>query len=109
MSDPGLYVFRFFFIDPASTDEIAALSKEAWTTFEGGGDYQTEPKALFKKAEPNPERDIMLLVTWYDGFGSWEASRRPPPEARQNFQRRRELTHGTVAFATRLATPGDRA
>ena len=42
----------------------------------------------------------MLLVTWYDGLESWQRSRQFPPEARDNFLRRRELTGGTLALAT---------
>ena len=45
----------------------------------------------------------MLLLTWYDGFESWQASRAPHPDALANFQRRAALTGGTVAYATRLA------
>ena len=44
----------------------------------------------------------MMLVTWYDGFDSWEISRNPAPAARENFSRRRDLTLQTYAVATRL-------
>jgi hypothetical protein len=47
----------------------------------------------------------MLLVTWYDGLESWQTSRAPDPAAVENFKRRRALTDGTVALATRLSTP----
>lgn len=104
LSDAGLYVFRFFVVDHASVDEVARLSQEAWTTFETSGDYRAEPKALFCQANRDAERGVMLLVTWYDGFGSWETSRQPAPAARDNFLRRHELTHGTIAYATRLVT-----
>jgi hypothetical protein len=102
VSEPGLYVFRFFVVDNASVDEVARLSQEAWTTFEGSSDYRAEPKALFCQVDRDAERGVMLLVTWYDGFGSWETSRHPAPAARENFLRRQELTHGTIAYATRL-------
>ena len=46
----------------------------------------------------------MLLVTWYDGFDSWQNSRNPDPAARENFRRRHALTTGTIAYATRLLT-----
>ena len=104
VSEPGLYVFRFFVVDNASVDEVARLSQEAWTTFEGSSDYRAEPKALFCQADRDTERGVMLLVTWYDGFGSWETSRQPAPAARENFLRRHELTHGTIAYATRLVS-----
>lgn len=102
LSEPGLYVFRFFVVDNASVDEVTRLSQEAWTTFEATSDYRAEPKALFCQADRDAERGVMLLVTWYDGFGSWETSRQPAPAARENFLRRHELTHGTIAYATRL-------
>ena len=99
---PGLYVFRFFDVKNADVDEIAGLSLEAWTTFEKSDDYQAEPQGLFRQADVGPERGRMLLVTWYDGLESWQTSRRPAPEAVENFQRRRDLTYGTSALATRL-------
>jgi hypothetical protein len=46
----------------------------------------------------------MLLLTWYDGLGSWQTSRQPAPDARENFRRRHALTAGTIAYATRLLT-----
>jgi hypothetical protein len=104
---PGLYVFRFFDVDTVDMDEVARLSRQAWETFENSDAYQSEPQGLFRPANRSAERGRMLLVTWYDGLESWQTSRRPAPEARENFQRRRALTHGTVAFATRLVTPFD--
>lgn len=102
--DEGLYVLRFFSVDHATVDEIVELSRTAWTTFEGGGDYRSEPKGLFCQVDRSASRGVMLLVTWYDGFGSWEISRTPPAAAMDNFRRRHLLTHGTVAYATRLVT-----
>ena len=98
----GLYVFRFFDVRHADVDEIAALSKEAWETFEGVDAYQAEPQALFCQHDRSGEHGRMLLCTWYDGLNSWQASRSPDPRARANFQRRAELTQGTIAYATRL-------
>ena len=98
----GLYVFRFFDVNHADVDEIAALSKTAWETFEGVDAYQAEPQALFCQHDRSEERGKMLLCTWYDGLNSWQTSRNPDPQARANFQRRGELTHGTIAYATRL-------
>ncbi len=98
----GLYVFRLFDVDTRHVDEIAQLSKTAWETFENTDAYRAEPQGLFAPLDRSVGRSRMLLLTWYDGFDSWVASRRPPPEARENFVRRRELTHGTIAYATRL-------
>jgi len=108
LTRPGLYVFRFFDVHHRNVDEVAALSHEAWTTFENTADYRAEPQALF--AERDRTRDpgdtaatgTMLLLTWYDGLESWLRSRTPAPEARENFRRRAELTLGTLAIATRL-------
>ncbi len=102
LTRPGLYVFRFFDVRNADVEEIAALSQEAWTTFEDTDAYAAEPQALFCQADRSDERGVMLLLTWYDGLGSWQASRKPVPEARAKFQRRHSLTAGTIAYATRL-------
>lgn len=99
---PGLYVFRFFDVRHADVEEIAALSKTAWETFENVDAYRAEPQALFCQHDRGAERGRMLLCTWYDGLGSWQTSRNPAPEARANFARRATLTASTVAYATRL-------
>ena len=101
----GLYVFRFFDVRNADVEEIAALSKQAWTSFEDTDAYAAEPQGLFCQADRSDERGVMLLLTWYDGLASWQTSRRPAPEARENFQRRHALTAGTIAYATRLVEP----
>ncbi len=105
LTRPGLYVFRFFDVRNTDVEEIAALSNEAWTTFEDTDAYAAEPQALFCQADRSDERGVMLLLTWYDGLASWQTSRRPAPEARENFQRRHALTAGTIAYATRLVEP----
>lgn len=100
----GLYVFRFFDVRNADVEEIATLSKQAWTSFEDSDAYAAEPQGLFCQADRSDERGVMLLLTWYDGLGSWQTSRQPAPEARENFRRRHALTAGTIAYATRLLT-----
>ena len=102
---PGLYVFRFFEVPTANVAEVAALSREAWETFENADDYQSEPQGLFRPLDQSAASGRMLLVTWYDGLESWQTSRAPDPAARENFLRRRALTNGTLALATRLITP----
>ena len=102
VSRPGLYVFRFFDVAHGDVDEIARLSNEAWTTFEAADAYAAEPQALFAQADRSAPAGVMLLVTWYDGLESWQTSRAPAPEAAENFLRRRELTQGTIAYATTL-------
>ncbi|MEM7275639.1 MAG: hypothetical protein AAF547_21365 [Actinomycetota bacterium] len=98
----GLYVFRLFFIATADIDEIARLSDEAWTTFEHADDYDAQPQGLFAPADRNGPDDTMVLLTWYSGLDAWQTSRQPAPEAAERFRRRRQLTTGTIAYATRL-------
>ena len=100
----GLYVFRFFEVDNKDVDEIAELSNEAWTTFENTQSYQAEPQGLFRQQDLAASPGRMLLVTWYDGLDSWQTSRRPAPAATANFMKRRDLTRGTIAYATLLVT-----
>ena len=100
----GLYVFRFFDVEHRDVDEIAALSFEAWKTFENVEDYRAEPQGLFRQRDTSAAAGRMLLCTWYDGLNSWQASRTPADTARENFRRRHTLTKGTVAYATRLLT-----
>jgi len=106
LTEPGLYVFRFFYVRPDHCDELVSLSRQAWETFETSTAYASRPLGLFRpRVDGEPALDgrvRMLLVTWYDGFGSWQSSRSPAPEARENFRRRHALTAGTVAYATRL-------
>lgn len=99
----GLYVFRFFDVANPDVAEVVRLSAEAWKTFENTSAYQSEPQGLFSQSGATGV-GRMLLVTWYDGLESWQTSRRPAPEAMDNFLRRRELTRGTVALATSLVT-----
>ena len=98
----GLHVLRFFDVNPAHYDEFVELSRTAWETFEVADGYRAEPQGLFRLCDDAAERGLMLLVTWYDGLGSWQASRRPPAAAGQRFQRRGQLATSTVAYATRL-------
>ena len=100
----GLYVFRFFEVEHKDVDEIAALSFEAWKTFENVDAYRAEPQALFRQQDTTAPTGRMLLCTWYDGLNSWQASRTPPATAGANFRQRHTLTRGTIAYATRLLT-----
>ena len=98
----GLYVFRFLHVANADFEEIASLSDRAWRTFERPDDYRAQAQALFRQHDLSEDRGRMLLLTWYDGLNSWQASREPPAEAAALFQRRRALTASSIAFATRL-------
>ena len=98
----GLYVFRTFSVYHKDVEEIAALSKEAWTTFETADEYNAIPQALFCQNDRSAHQGTMLLVTWYDGLNSWQTSRQPPDPAGRNFRSRGQLTLSTKAIATRL-------
>lgn len=98
----GLYVFRTFSVYHKDVEEIAALSKEAWSTFETADAYNAIPQALFCQNDRSANQGTMLLVTWYDGLNSWQTSRQPPDPAGRNFRRRAQLTLSTKAIATRL-------
>ena len=100
----GLYVFRFLDVAHADVDEIASLSAQAWRTFESPDDYHAQAQALFCQRDRSEVRGRMLLLTWYDGLSSWQTSREPPAEAAALFQKRRTLTLGSIAYATRLVT-----
>ena len=106
---PGLYVFRFFEVATANVAEVAELSRQAWETFENADNYASEPQGLFRPYDQSIDSGRMLLVTWYDGLESWQTSRAPDPAATENFRRRRALTDGTMALATRLIAPFDPA
>jgi hypothetical protein len=105
----GLYVFRTFHIFNDDVNEITRLSDEAWKTFENTDDYHAQPQGLFCQHERTKRKGKMLLVTWYDGLQSWQTSRQPNADARQNFQLRHAMLRRTDAIATRLhvATTGN--
>ena len=102
LTRPGLYVFRFFDVAHKDVEEIARLSSEAWSSFEDTDLYAAQAQGLFAEADPTGPTGVMMLLTWYDGLDSWQTSRRSSPEAAANFRRRRSLTQGTIAYATRL-------
>jgi hypothetical protein len=103
LSADGLYVLRTFNVLAEHVEEFVELSQNAWTTFETDGEFTAGPQGLF---HPNVLRNGLIpmqLVTWYDGLSSWERSRAPDENARDNFARRRLLTQSTSAIAARLA------
>jgi hypothetical protein len=97
---PGIYVFRWFDVYNKDIEEIAALSNEAWNTFEGG--FDTEVQGLFCEEDTSTEKGKMLLITQYTDLSVWEASRNPAPEARENFLKRARLTIEARPICTRL-------
>ncbi len=102
LSRAGLYVHRLFEIEASHADEFVQLSAAGWQTLENSDRYASEPMGLFRESTSTRALIRMVLVTWYDSFASWQESRNFPPGAAVNFQRRAELTLGTIAYATRL-------
>lgn len=100
----GVYVFRWFTVRNRDVDEIARLSEVAWQTFESG--FDTEVQGLFREPHRDHELGRMLLITWYADLNAWQASRQPPPAARENFMRRHALTLEAFPVATRLVSAG---
>jgi len=101
----GLYVLRQFRLKPNSVAETVRLSRQAWETFEADPAFQTRPMGLFEQTKPaEANYDNMMLVTYYDGFESWERSRKPAKEAQDNFRQRHALTTRSGAIALRLLT-----
>ena len=97
-TETGVYVFRWFSVEPTKVDEIVSLSGAAWPGFESS--FETKVHGLF--AEDTIYPDTMLLVTWYANLTVWEESRHPPPEARESFLQRHKLTLSAFPVATRM-------
>jgi hypothetical protein len=99
---PGVYVHRWFDLDPANVAEVVELSAVAWETFEQA--FEVEIIGFFQTVgEPRDAAQLMLL-NWYPTLAAWEASRNfeADPESRSRFLRRAELTRGTRAITTTL-------
>lgn len=98
----GLYVHRWFLLDPRHADEAVALSNAAWETFEQT--FEVEIVGFFRTIEPITELAELRLLNWYPNLAAWEKSRHLEltPEARKRFIRRRELSQVIRAIATSL-------
>ncbi len=99
---PGVYVFRWFSVEPESVDDIVSLSGAAWPSFEA--DFAAEIQGLFVEDSEAPSQ--MLLITWYQDLQAWQASRQPSPDARENFLKRHKLTKRALPIATELRLQG---
>jgi hypothetical protein len=100
----GIYVFRWFSVaNKNDVEEIADLSRQAWTTFER--DFGVEAQGLWVEADPSAENCTMLLITWYTNLTVWEASRNADSLATANFRRRQTLTTQAYPVCTRLHLP----
>lgn len=96
----GIVVHRWFHVDAPKVARFAALSAEAWETFEQR--FEAKVYGLFE-AEASEEdrardRRRLLLLTWYADHGAWEASRDEArdPEAWKRFQERQAMTQWTI-------------
>jgi hypothetical protein len=99
----GIYVHRWFWVEPGSVDEFVALSGEGWKGFEA--QFDAAIFGLFCEEAPSGDVARLLLVTRYADHGVWEASRDPSTEAMRIFARRQQLTRRTWAASTRLVAP----
>lgn len=109
-SDDGLYVHRWFHVDPADVEEFVELSAQAWPTFEDVFDG-VRILGLWRQVRPETAEARLLLVTRYTDLAQWETSRFSAPrpaegadDAFERFRRRRALTRRTIARFTRLVT-----
>ena len=96
----GIYVHRWFVVEPGSVDEFVALSSEGWKHFEA--QFDAAIFGLFCEEVPPGDVARLLLLTYYADHGVWEASRDPTSEAMQVFARRQRLTRRSWAASTRL-------
>lgn len=105
-SQPGLYVHRYFILEPHHVDEAVELSDTAWETFEQA--FEMDVIGFFRTIEPQTALAELMLLNWYPNFAAWEASRNLTltPEARQRFRRRLELSKEMRAIATSLEGVG---
>jgi hypothetical protein len=103
---PGLYVHRWFLVEPRHVEEVVELSATAWETFEQT--FHVEIIGLFRTLGEDTALTELLLLTWYPNLAAWETSRQfeRVPAARQRFLRRQYLTKRTRAIATTLAGQG---
>jgi len=103
----GIYVHRWFEVEPSSTAEFIELSARAWPDFERRFDARIF--GLFELASEwdgiPPLTRHLLLITRYGDHAVWEASRDPTTEAMQIFARRAPLTLSTRAASSLLIAP----
>ena len=93
----GIYVHRWFRVEPKNVAEFLALSSEGWRDFETRFDARifglfTAERTLVDRQEGITR---LLLITRYKDHGVWEASRDPTTAAMQAFQRRSAITKDT--------------
>lgn len=101
----GIFVHRWFVIDPKDVDELVRLSVIGWKDYEG--QFDTRIYGLFEAARTAADRKAgvtrMLLITRYRDHGAWEESRDPSAASRTAFNQRQKLLKGGWAASTRLS------
>jgi hypothetical protein len=99
----GLYVHRWFDLEPRHVDEIVEMSAVAWETFERT--FEVEVIGFFRSLDGNAEQTRLMLLNWYPSLAAWETSRDfdADPASRDRFLRRAALTQRTWAITTSLA------
>jgi hypothetical protein len=104
----GVYVHRFFDLDPANVAEVVELSAVAWETFERT--FEVEVVGFFQTIDDRTHAAQLMLLNWYPTLAAWETSRNfeADPESRKRFLRRAELTTGTYAISTTLVPRRER-
>ncbi len=106
---PGMFAHRIFDVRRDDADRFVHLSDYAWPQFEHV--FGARVYALWRETGHDRAVDRLILLTRYNDYAAWEASRfwRPEPnpnatEALERFKERREITIDTVVYTTRLAT-----
>jgi len=102
-SPGGIYVHRWFEVDPGAVDEFVDLSGQGWERFESLFDARIF--GLFRAPDGAGPIARLLLITRYGDHGVWQASRDPSTEAMRIFARRQQLTRRTWAASTLLVSP----
>jgi hypothetical protein len=107
---PGVFAHRIFEVRRDDANRFIELSDYAWPQFEYV--FGTRVYALWRETGHDRAMDRLILLTRYNDYAAWEASRywRPDPnptatEALERFRERRAITVDTVVYTTRLATP----
>ncbi len=95
--DNGVVIFRWVHLRPENAERYAALVRKTWPGFEKGRDLKS--LALFKETKASPDRQRLMLVTWYANFTVWEQSRVIADNERPYWAERAtmELSHFGIA------------
>lgn len=98
----GLYVHRWFTVEPRHVQEVVDLSAEAWETFEKT--FEVEVVGFFRTVNETADDVQLMLLNWYPNLAAWEKSREFERDnaSKQRFNRRFQLSKTTKAIATSI-------